>query len=238
MKTISFVNIKGGTGKTTLSIATACEIAKTKRVLFIDTDPQCSASLSLGQYDNPDNVTGLFLGHKTMPTKIKDNLDLIPSSWGVVNFGNAPESTLKESIKEYANFYDYCIIDAPGSMTSITRNGIKASNIIIVPSCLSFVDADATGFTLEQIEKMDVGCGVGVILNKIKTPRNKYEWEWHNSIVNCFIDNPKYPEIAECLLDIQIPLTQSLEKLTGKDDYKLHYRADKIISNFVKEITE
>lgn len=44
-KIISFINMKGGVGKTTLSIGIADLLAsKGKKVLFVDADPQFNAT--------------------------------------------------------------------------------------------------------------------------------------------------------------------------------------------------
>lgn len=236
MKTLSLINIKGGVGKTTLSLAIAYSLAKNNRVLLIDTDPQCSLSICTGQYDNKENVTNLFLCQSVIPTKIAENLHIIPSSWSVVNFGNSPESTLRDSLKHFANFYDYCIIDAPGSMTSVTRNAIKGSDKIIIPACLSFIDADATGFTLEQIERMEVNAEIGVVLNKTRSPKHESESILFNAAKLSFTDNPKYPAIGFYLLESSIPQMQSLEKITAMDDYKLKGIALKHIEDFISEV--
>ena len=49
MKTISFINMKGGVGKTTSAVEIAAILAKEhkKKVLLIDLDPQTNATLSL-----------------------------------------------------------------------------------------------------------------------------------------------------------------------------------------------
>ncbi|SEN05610.1 chromosome partitioning protein [Luteibacter sp. UNCMF331Sha3.1] len=43
-KIVSLINMKGGVGKTTLAIGMAWELAKTKKVLLVDIDPQFNAT--------------------------------------------------------------------------------------------------------------------------------------------------------------------------------------------------
>ena len=49
MKTITFALQKGGTGKTSISVSTAVQLAENgKKVLLIDADPQGNATTWLG----------------------------------------------------------------------------------------------------------------------------------------------------------------------------------------------
>ena len=48
VKTITFALQKGGTGKTSVSVAVALELAKNHKVIFIDADPQGNASDWIG----------------------------------------------------------------------------------------------------------------------------------------------------------------------------------------------
>lgn len=53
MKTISFINMKGGVGKTTsvVEFATILVVDHAKKVLIIDIDPQTNATFSFVKYD-------------------------------------------------------------------------------------------------------------------------------------------------------------------------------------------
>src|ERR671910_410335 len=80
MQVISFVNMKGGVGKTTLAVNVAYGLAylHRKKVLIVDSDPQFNAT----QYLLQDDV---YLGHINDPTKgtLKDVF--LPSRPGPVN---------------------------------------------------------------------------------------------------------------------------------------------------------
>lgn len=105
-KTISFINLKGGVGKTTLTVNIASILAKIhkKKVLVIDLDPQTNATVSLisqTQWKTINDIDKQTLFHlfsdKLNSTNdfnlnqaiVKDvagikNLDLIPSSLNLV----------------------------------------------------------------------------------------------------------------------------------------------------------
>jgi len=81
MKIISFVNMKGGVGKTTLAVNVADVLSRHlgKRVLLVDLDPQFNATQSLfsgDQYlklreDGADTVYEMFADNPVILPKTK-----------------------------------------------------------------------------------------------------------------------------------------------------------------------
>lgn len=104
-KTVSFINLKGGVGKTTLTVNVASVLAKefNKKVLLIDLDPQTNATVSLiSQEDweqkDADGLTLFSMFNDVIEGKSNfdidraivqnvgevQGLDLLPSSLGLI----------------------------------------------------------------------------------------------------------------------------------------------------------
>ena len=60
MKVTTFAIQKGGTGKTSLSVSTAVELAKIGRTIIIDADPQGNATTWLGIDNLEKELTALL----------------------------------------------------------------------------------------------------------------------------------------------------------------------------------
>ena len=135
---ISFVNLKGGTGKTTLSYIFATSIndylkAKMK-ILVVDSDPQANLSMKLLS-DDPKNTLaqvykGLIKPKKAVYPTIFEDVDIIPSS---VELGliDTPRMNLSRTLK--ALNYDLVIIDCPPAIGTLTANAVLASDAVIIP---------------------------------------------------------------------------------------------------------
>jgi len=125
-KVISFINLKGGVGKTTTAVNVAATIAqfyrikqgntqKSARVLLIDLDPQSNASLTLlqpEQYNRDRTIVNLFK-HELQRNDSEDsfdlaeirheapipglNLDLIPSELGLFD--------IQDELVQYQRYY-------------------------------------------------------------------------------------------------------------------------------------
>jgi chromosome partitioning protein len=103
---ISFLNQKGGVGKTTLAIHVADALARRKyKVLLIDADPQGSA------------------------------LDWAAARQGEPLFAVAglPKASIHKELPALAKGFDIVIIDGPPRVYDVARSAIMASDLVLVP---------------------------------------------------------------------------------------------------------
>jgi len=140
---ISFLNQKGGVGKTTLSInVAACLARQGKKVLLIDADKQGSSNTwaSLRE-EAPFQVVSL-----------------------------ARENMARDALK-LATEFEYTVIDGPPHAESIARSCIVASDFVVLPIEPSGLSTWASDLTVRQVRdaqeiKETLKCGF-VVSRKI-----------------------------------------------------------------------
>jgi len=167
MVTITFLNIKGGVGKTTTSANIAGGLAdKGKRVLFIDYDKQGDASdffPSSSEITIGDVMLGIIPIEQAM-FKAEDNIYVIPSAMDIkeveINFQRNQEGArhdiLKNYLKRVEDRFDYCIIDCHPDMNILIINAIYASDKLIItikPSKKGIKGFQNTLNNIEMIKK-------------------------------------------------------------------------------------
>lgn len=157
-KVICFSAIKGGVGKSSLSIITANMLAKAgNKVLVIDLDIQNSASFyyldDSSIVEQKNIAVGLQennLVNHIVPTVI-NNVDIIPSSFFLVDLRAISEHRLKKIIPDVLDLYDYIIIDTAPTWDNICLNAINASDLIISPVQLSQFNYKGASFYREKL---------------------------------------------------------------------------------------
>ena len=123
---ISFVNQKGGVGKTTVAINLAASLTRrSQRVVYIDADPQASA----------------VMWHAIEKNKAFPILQ-------------RTEPLSKLDVDRYAAIHDHIIIDAPPSTGEIARSALKLADLAVVPVSPSSLDVWSCKGTLDMIREV------------------------------------------------------------------------------------
>ncbi len=164
-----FLNFKGGTGKTSLSVSYAHRLAELgHRVLLIDLDSQGHATKCLGLEGDSFEGTLFDVLVKKVPlvdVRVKTplaELDLIPSNlrMATIDLALMPlsdrERKLRKAIRKVQGEYEYIVLDAPPSFGLLNLNAIVAANdlfVPVLPDFLSFHGLKLLFETLDDIEE-------------------------------------------------------------------------------------
>lgn len=235
-RVISFVNQKGGTGKTTICINLAAGLAHfNKKVLIIDMDFQCNATTGLGiERENVKFSTfDLIKNENLMPFDIMqntylDNLKLIPASFELKHLDLLADNSfmkniaLKLKIDKIKKDFDFILIDNPPSISSIVYNSLFASDSVYIPVEMSY-------FGLEGLDMVENS--INIINDLTIKMRDKIE----ASIGKTDFDlPPKYLEINGVIINRWDSITRISREIESilKDRYK-----DKLFNTKIRNNT-
>ena len=125
----SFLNQKGGAGKTTLALNTAALLAQRgARVLYIDADPQAT-SMSWSKIREPEKLFTMV--SITTPTVHKE-------------------------VRDLARAYQHVIIDGPPRVTDLARSVVMASDVVVIPIQPSPFDVWASDEIVRIVQESSV----------------------------------------------------------------------------------
>lgn len=171
MKTIAFVNRKGGVGKSSCVMHLGIRFAQMGlRTLLVDVDPQASLSQGiLGRealdLDPIETLASLF-DETGIPISVlgraggRDNLTLVPghermalfnvpAPWdaGPVQFG------LRDMLVDAASDYDLCLLDCPPHIQLCAWSALLAADGVIVPAQLEDFGVQGVTAILDTIDQ-------------------------------------------------------------------------------------
>ena len=184
MKAVSFVNQKGGTGKTTACVNISAGLAlKGKNVLLIDLDPQANATLSLGLEFEPlafDMIMGQVKIGDIIRKTSRSGLTIVPASPELAMAAielHGQQKKLKQSIGVLGERYDYILIDCPPSLNLLTVNSLAASHGVMIPILGTYLSLEGIKQLLSTIDKVKETLNprleiVGILPSMVDARRN------------------------------------------------------------------
>jgi chromosome partitioning protein len=148
-RVLSFVNQKGGTGKTTMAqnLAACFSLLHDKRVLCVDLDTQGNfgQGLTKSELSSPKTADRLLVVPKVNITEyiipLRPKIDLIHNFFQkevheTVEGLPLYPGLLRRQLSQAMTEYDYIMIDTPAGLCKSTQIGIDASDqVILVVSC-------------------------------------------------------------------------------------------------------
>lgn len=261
MKICSFFNVKGGVGKTTLTILTAMKLSKEgKKVLLIDADTQANLTQFLYKVVHDDKTLFQMLTENTTakevilksPVEEFKNIDIIPSDISLSVLSEYLSTQMgreravwrwfKNNIDDIEK-YDYIFVDLSPSYDLIARNFMLISDSIITP--IEYQDiASIRGCELfyqkfkQDLEFLDIKSNTkrAVVINSYTTRKLST-----GDLFNTYLD--KFENIKADLLQARISETTVvrnaiLNKMDLEDYCRKIKKAHKVRSDFNEFIEE
>ena len=232
-RVISFVNQKGGVGKSTTVINVGAFLAAHgKYVLVVDLDPQANATSGLGVdpyvvewHLHHVLVNGLIPEEAIRKTGVF-GLDLLPSNPNLaganVELVTQPnrEFRLRESLNRITTNYDYILIDSPPSLGLLTVNGLVASDFVIIPVQCEYYALEGINHLLKTVELIRTNLGhelnvMGAVLTMydrrnrlnrdvVKEMQRNFPGKVFNSVVPRCVSLAEAPSFGKTILQYDV----------------------------------
>ena len=177
MEVIAIVNRKGGVGKTATAQALGAGlIRKGCSVLYIDLDSQTNLTYGLGADAAGLSSMDVLTGEATAQEAIQHTPqgDVIAGAEALAGADAAIDGTGKEyRLKEALDGlqYDYCIVDTPAQLGTLTVNALTAANSVVIPVQAEVYSLQGIGQLSKAIEAVKKYCNHDLYIRGILITR-------------------------------------------------------------------
>ncbi|MBN1418196.1 MAG: ParA family protein [Planctomycetes bacterium] len=166
MRTIAFMNQKGGVGKTTCTANLAAALAERgRRILLVDMDPQANLTVHLDQDARSveRSIYDVLSGDARIEDAVRESragIALVPSH---INLSGAElelatavgrELLLRDALTPFLEAHpcDYVLIDCPPSLGLLSLNALVAAREVFIPVQAEFLALQGMAKLLDVVE--------------------------------------------------------------------------------------
>lgn len=171
MRTICFVNLKGGVAKTATTVNVAAILAKcyNKRVLIVDADSQCNATEFYGGDSAPLNLADLLRygppadGDWGIQETEFPGVEILPGDESLMDLDltkvetNDVSSTVLRDLAEdleRGDLADFVLIDCPPAFNAASAAALLAADEVVIPIKLDAFSLRGMANLMRQISNM------------------------------------------------------------------------------------
>jgi cellulose biosynthesis protein BcsQ len=257
VQVLSISALKGGVGKTTVTLGLAsAAMSRNLRTLVIDLDPQCNASIGLGAVGEFEYSAAEVIKKPRHNTVLRA---IVVSSWAkgqagrldvmvgsptltIENKGNPSFKSLwhlEKALATIENDYDLVLIDTPPSLGALTRMAWVASDRVLLiaePAINSVISIEsAVKAFVELRNKVNRRVNLlGVLVNRLRASVAEHQYRV-NELDELFGDLMLNPPLEEkTALQQATGAGKSIHNWPGQSAAKLANRFDDLLDDALK----
>lgn len=154
MKTLVLTNRKGGVGKTTLAVHAAWYFAETKRVLFLELDPQRNGSGTLRDHLCDIPLSRMMMEDVELPTIDGPGIIAVAADDEVNNLAHRQDGPVQQFIKNVrrvSDHFDVCIMDTSPATNFLNLGALMVATHALAPLAMTQYSTDGIKALLQQI---------------------------------------------------------------------------------------